>query len=288
MTVIAQLPVSFSDSGSESEVIALENSTELVKGEQRNGLVLIVEDNAELKTFIEEILEPVFGVETSCNGKEALGWLHETDTPPDLILSDVMMPEMDGFQFCKVVKQDEILRSIPFLLLTAKGDVSSQEKGLQIGADDYILKPFNANLLVNKITNIINTYSRAKQLASESLFAGSQPVPEQDSFKSEFQNILRQRFADNQLGPESVAAQLNMSSRTLNRKLAINYGMKFTEILRKFRVEQASKMVANGGQIKHVAFDCGFSSASYFSQCFKQEKGVTPQEYLRSLSNGNS
>jgi DNA-binding response OmpR family regulator/ligand-binding sensor domain-containing protein/two-component sensor histidine kinase len=242
------------------------------------GTILLVEDNPELSDFVSNLLGSSFTVHSSRNGREAIDWLESQETVPDLILSDVMMPVMDGVTLCEKVKSDRAMASIPFILLTAKGDATSKLKGYEAKADDYIVKPFNPAELESKIINLIQTFQNAKAKASHALFTSQ--LNTDNSFIQDFQALMKDMLSEQELNPEFVAGKMNVSARTLNRRLSAAFGMTFGELLKHMRIEVAIQLLAEGKMIKEVAFDCGFSSQSYFSQSFKQVKGVTPKEFI--------
>ncbi len=249
-------------------------------------LVLIVEDNEELRDHLNSTFKLAFEIVTAKDGKEALDWLHDITSIPDLIISDVMMPNMDGFELCENVKKDGELNGVPFILLTAKTDLSSQSKGYDLLADDYIGKPFNSNILISKAANLIRTFRKAKALAEKALLG--MPNDIQDEFVSELRVFLEINFADVNLNLSSLAQHIHVSERTLERKLSAKLGSPFSTVLRKFRINKACEMLIKGKTIKETAFDSGFGSQSYFGQCFKQEKGVTPSTFVKKYNDSDA
>ena len=244
------------------------------------GKVMIVEDNLELSNFLRDILSVQFEVVSLENGALALDYLHSTENLPELIISDVMMPLMGGFELCAKVKADRLLGSIPFILLTAKGDTQSQREGYTAKADDYIVKPFDKANLFAKVVNLVETLQKAKAEAISALYTSS--LNTDDEFTLKFQSVLAQEFSNPELDIAFVADALNTSTKTLNRRLSGRFGKTFSEVLKCYRIEKSVAMLHSGRAIKEIAFDCGFSSQSYFSQCFKQVMGMSPQDFINS------
>lgn len=242
-------------------------------------LVMIVEDNSELRRYLRTTFERCFEIVEAKDGQEALDKLDDSTTLPSLIISDVMMPNMDGFELCKKIKKDAELNCVPFILLTAKTDLTSQAKGYELQADDYIGKPFNSDILLSKSSNLIRTLQRANASAERALLGVPKSI--EDEFVSELRAILDVNYFDSKFSAKSLANNLNVSERTLERRLSVKLGSTFSAVLRKFRIERACEMLINGKSIKETAYDCGFASQSYFGQCFKQERGVTPSCFVK-------
>lgn len=250
--------------------------------------VLLVEDNQELAEFMISALGQNLSVIHCVNGKDALQALDKEIV--ELIISDVMMPVMDGYEFCQRVKNDQMLRHIPLFLLTAKSDIESQKHGLALNADDYIGKPFNADILIQKIHNVIKTNrALAAELKQKLTLSSSVAiktevwVPEQDEkgdFLNRVQTQLQCLFSCSDVKAADIAAELHMSEKTLNRKLKLIIGCSVAELLSEYRLNRATEMLTAGHAIKEVCFDCGFNSQSYFSRSFKQKFGYPPSEYV--------
>ncbi len=250
--------------------------------------VLLVEDNQELAEFMISALGQNLSVIHCVNGKDALQVL-DTEIV-ELIISDVMMPIMDGYEFCQRVKSDQMLCHIPLFLLTAKSDIESQKHGLALNADDYIGKPFNADILIQKIHNVIKTNralaAELKQkltLPSPVAIKTELRVPEEDEkgdFLNRVQAQLQCQFSCAEVKAADIATKLHMSEKTLNRKLKLIIGCSITELLSEYRLNRAAEMLTAGNVIKEVCFDCGFSSPSYFSRSFKQKFGYPPSEHV--------
>lgn len=254
--------------------------------------ILLVEDNIELAQFLVSSFSTYFTVTHCVNGRDALLSL-EKDLV-DLIISDVMMPVMDGYEFCQQVKNDEALSHIPLLLLTAKSDLTSQRKGLALKADDYIGKPFNTDILIQKIQNMINTYqAHAKSIKQQLLNVKSPNITQtpviakpdkEEQLLQQLHSYLQRNYHDAEIKTGDIAQALHQSERNLNRKLKTLAGASLNELLREFRLEQAKQLLENGNKVKEVCFDCGFSSLAYFSRCFTHKFGQPPSRVVREVN----
>lgn len=246
--------------------------------------LLVVEDNQELREFISSSLSVKFKVATVEHGKAAVDWL-ATNILPDLILSDVMMPVMDGYQLCERLKQDPVYQYIPLFLLTAKADRQSVKVGLASAADDYIAKPFNIDVLITKITNQLATRDALKKhlkgmLLTTPAEASKMPISTNklDKLLINVNELLAQNYCIADIKASDISKKLHMSEKTLNRNLQVITGNTISELLREYRLNQAKSLLEQGNTPKEVCFDCGFNSMSYFSRSFKDKFGYTPSK----------
>ncbi|MEP7706216.1 response regulator [Paraglaciecola sp. 25GB23A] len=236
--------------------------------------ILLVEDNDDLRQYLISLLQPHTNVHSCTHGQEALLWLEQHS--PDLILSDVMMPEMDGYELCAKVKQNNELKHIPFILLTAKSDLASQKKGLALQADDYIAKPFSSDVLLAKIANTLQTLQAFRHKLRESIVGAeveSKVLADSPNHEllATIQAQLQQNYADSVYAVHDLASALHMSEKTLNRRLNSLLRCSFSKLLRDFRLERAFEKLKQGHAPSTVCFDCGFSSQAYFGKCFKEK-----------------
>lgn len=255
-------------------------------GQQR---ILVVEDNKELREFISSTLSNLFKVNTVEHGQAAIDWLENTKELPDLILSDVMMPVMNGYELCQTLKQAPEYQNIPLFLLTAKADPQSIRKGLSYAADDYIAKPFNTDVLITKIGNQLSTRAALKKHLKSSLLTSPEksvsdrPSSDLDILLSKVNESLAENFSNADIKAIDIAKSLHMQEKTLNRKLQTLVGSSISELLREYRLNKAKQLLELGQKPKTVCFDCGFNSASYFGQNFKQHFGSTPSTYQKTI-----
>jgi signal transduction histidine kinase/DNA-binding response OmpR family regulator len=256
--------------------IVTENEDQLEK-----PLVLIVEDHFDLRKFIISCLGTEYSFVEASNGKE--GFHHAIEQVPTLVLSDVMMPEMDGIEMCNKIKQDQRTSHIPVILLTAKASDESKLSGLGIGADDYIIKPFNKEELKLKIRNQVSARTRMQERIRMEFLSESttiRAVSADEKFLERLKKIVETRIGDELLSVESLTEEIGMSRAQLYRKVTALTGLSGNEFIRKLRLQRAAQLLQQRvGPVSQVAYEVGFSNLSYFSKCFKEQFGVLPSEY---------
>lgn len=260
-------------------------------------IILVVEDNADIRDYIADSFTNLYEVKTAANGKEGLQIA--TDCIPDIIVSDIMMPVMNGVVMCQKLKADIRTSHIPVILLTAKDSITDKEEGYQAGADSYLTKPFSASLLQSRISNLLTQ----RRLLSER-FAIRPDKPKKQSMEekraiiTESMNKLDKEFLDKITNTitEGLAAAENiditvlsnvmcMSSSTLYRKVKALTGMSTNEYIRKIKMQLAEKYLLEGKySISEIAFKVGINSNVYFRQCFKEEFGMSASDYLKQLT----
>ena len=259
--------------------IALERAAS--NGEETRPHVLVVEDNADLRSFIIESLGEEFHFLEAENGKEGLNVA--TTEIPDLIISDVMMPEMDGITMAEKIKGDVRTSHIPLILLTAKSTEASKLTGLESGADDYLTKPFNKHELLLKIRNGISRQRKLREKVMAELMSDAprKEVPSADEqFLTKVKEEILKQMSNEQLSVESLAEQIGMSRVHLYRKISGLTGMSVNELIRKLRLHRAAQLLQQQwGPVSQVAYEVGFSNLSYFSKVFKEEFGILPSAY---------
>ena len=244
-------------------------------------ILLIVEDHVDLRKFICLCLGDDYEYLEAGNGKEGLSMA--TEQLPSLILSDVMMPEMDGIEMCNKIKQDHRTNHIPVILLTAKASNESKLFGLDKGADDYIVKPFNKDELVLKIRNQILAIQRIQEKIRLDLLSGStiiNAISADEKFIARVKGIIEKRISDEKLGVESLAEDVGLSRVQLYRKINALTGMSVNDFIRKLRIQKGAQLLTqHWGTVSEIAYEVGFSNPSYFSKCFKEQFGVIPSSY---------
>ena len=249
--------------------------------EESDHSILIVEDNNELKNLIIDNFSQVYNVLSAENGLQALKIIHEAEI--DLVISDVMMPEMDGLTFCKILKNDVETSHINVLMLTAKNSTEDRIDCYNAGADSYIAKPFELAVLDARVRNLM---SKRKQKADS--FQKNQEINissmEYGSIDELFlkQAVIKveDNLSDDTFDFDQFAEIMATSKSTLHRKLKSLTGLSPGEFIRSIRLKHAVQMLTNNmGNISEIAFAVGFNDPKYFSRCFKIEFGLTPREY---------
>lgn len=247
--------------------------------------VLLVEDNVELLNLTRESLSKWFRVLKAANGRKALEVLAQESV--DVIVSDVMMPEMDGLELCSKVKSEIDYSHIPVILLTAKTTLESKVEGLECGADVYIEKPFSVKQLYMQIENLLKLRrSFHKLMVSLSEVAVSATSTELSmsqkdcEFVAKIQAIISEQLADENFSIDTLAEQMNMSRSNFYRKIKALSGMSPNDYLKTLRMNRAAELIKNGTRISEVAVQVGFTSSSYFAKCFKAQYGVLPKDYV--------
>ena len=249
--------------------------------------VLIVDDNADIRTYLRSILQGQYRLLEAEDGKRGLELAREQ--VPDLIVSDVMMPVMNGLEFCQQVKKDDISSHIPVILLTARALEKHQIEGYESGADAYITKPFSPELLLARIGNLLHSRHQLKDLwgmkpvtetsATPSQGAAVASTPIEDAFISRFKKIVEERLSDSNLSVEDLAANMGLSRVQLYRKVKALTGSSPVDLLRKARLAQAQKLLQETTlSVSEIAYQVGFASPSYFTKCYKDEFGTVPGE----------
>ncbi|MCD7898854.1 MAG: response regulator [Bacteroides sp.] len=245
--------------------------------------ILIVEDDDEIRQYIKNEFRLEFHISECTNGKEALELIFREK--PDLIISDIMMPEMDGMSLSKKIKQNINLNHIPIILLTAKSKTEDRIEGLETGADAYLIKPFNTELLRTTIFNLIENRERLKSQASSEQIMEEKVVKisrksHDELLMDKIMRIVNERLSDPGLNVETLAADVGMSRVHLHRKLKELTNQSAKNFIRNIRLKQAAILLTeNNLTVSEVAYTTGFSNISHFSNSFKEFYGVSPKEY---------
>jgi len=243
-----------------------------------------------MRSFIREYLDPDYHVIEAENGRKGLEIAQ--DKIPDLIISDVMMPEMDGYQFCLEVKKNESTSHIPIILLTARASDESKIEGLETGADDFITKPFDSIELKIRIRNLIEQRRRwREQFLKKFHKSDFNPFPQllessitslDEKFLQKAYQLIEQRIDDPDLSVDQFVQEMAMSQVHLYRKLKALLGLSATEFIRAIRMNHAARMIERkSGNIAQICFAVGFNNPSYFAECFKKQFGVTPSGFAK-------
>jgi signal transduction histidine kinase/DNA-binding response OmpR family regulator/ligand-binding sensor domain-containing protein len=250
-------------------------------------LILLIEDNADVVACLASCLDGTHRIAVAKDGREGIDLA--TELIPDLIISDVMMPQKDGFEVCSFLKNDERTSHIPVILLTAKADLDSKLEGLENGADAYLAKPFHREELLVRIKNLLNLRRKLQQhyLAVAGTPEGEDPaenpatqVLEEDYFVKKTRRAVEAHLDDFDLNVEALCKIIGMSHSQLHRKLTAVTGLSPNKFIRYIRLNKAKELLLDpDSSVTSVAFDTGFNDPSYFGRVFKQEFGLTPVEW---------
>jgi signal transduction histidine kinase/CheY-like chemotaxis protein len=244
-------------------------------------LVLVVEDHADLRHYLASELGQHYQVLTAPDGQAGLTLAQAKI--PDLVLSDLMMPQMDGLQLCQQLKTDERTSHIPVLLLTARASLDSKLEGLGHGADDYLVKPFHPSELLARVANLLAQRLRLREhyRRDVSLLAPAAKLPSLEAqFLQKLHDKIEAMMDDADLGVEHLCDAVSLSRSQLHRKLQAITGQSATEFIRSARLRRAAHLLAQKqGNVSEIAYSVGFDNLSYFSRSFKEQYGVPPSEY---------
>ncbi len=257
-----------------------EISDNQIKGSNKTQ-ILVVEDNKDIRNYIRENLCETYNVEVATNGKEGL--VKAQELIPDLILTDVMMPIMDGFQLSKEIRSDERTSHIPIIMLTAKATDEDKITGLDTRVDDYLIKPFNIKELQLRIRNLIEIRRKLRQKFSTATIIHPSEVTD-DSVDQKFLKkaleIIEKSMGEENFNVSALAEQLAMSETHLNRKLNALIDQPPGQLIRSMRLQRAADLLKKGaGNIAEICYQVGFSDQANFTRSFKKQFGVSPTEY---------
>jgi signal transduction histidine kinase/DNA-binding response OmpR family regulator/ligand-binding sensor domain-containing protein len=248
-------------------------------------MILIVEDNADLRNYIRSNIDDSYQILEAENG--IAGWEQATKEIPDLIISDVMMPEMDGFELCSKLKTDQRTSHIPVILLTARAAKEDKIEGLETGADDFIPKPFDTEELQIRIKNLINQRKKLReQFRKESnlVFDQITHTSADEKFITRIMDIISKHISNSNFNLDSLSNEAGMSQMHLHRKIKGLFGQSPAEFVKTIRLKQGAEMLkSKTGNISEIAYKVGFDNPAYFSTCFRQQFGINPSEFIKNL-----
>ncbi len=250
--------------------------------ERERPLVLIVEDHPDLRAFLAGELGDAYEVVVAGDGAEGLETARRR--VPDLVVSDVMMPNMDGFELLTRLKNDDVTDHVPVILLTAKAEAESRREGLRIGADDYLSKPLDPEELRIRAANLIRQRALLRRKYSSNIdlipVRDLPLVTREDRFLAQALKVVDEHLGDDDFNVERFAREVGLSRTQLHRKLKAITGRSASLVIRRQRLRRAAELLASGyGNVAEVAFASGFKSLSHFSKNFKEEFGVAPSRY---------
>lgn len=249
---------------------------------EKKSMILVVEDNPDMLAFIRKQLTTEYSVLTAMNGIEALAVLDNHYV--NLVVSDVMMPQMDGFELCKTIKSDLSYSHIPVVLLTAKTNIQSKIEGLELGADAYIEKPFSVEYLLANISSLIHNREKLRQTFAKSPFVAANTMAltkADEEFIWKLNDIIQANLHNPEFSMEDMADALKMSRSSFYRKIKGVLDLSPNEYLRLERLKQAAQLLKEGkSRVNEICYTVGFNSPSYFSKCFLKQFGVLPKDFI--------
>jgi DNA-binding response OmpR family regulator len=246
----------------------------------------VVEDNPEVREFIGDNFRNEFRVEQASNGQQGLQMARTLI--PDLIITDRMMPLMDGMALCRLLKTDERTSHIPLVMLTAKASENSKIEGLETGADDYILKPFSVQELTIRVKNLIGQRKQLRERFSREVKLQPKDIAitsADEVFLQKAIRLIEQHMTDTDFSVETFVHEIGMSRMQLHRKLKALTDQSTTEFIRSIRLKRAASLLEQHfGNVAEVMYEVGFNNVSYFASNFRKMFGVNPSDYPSSSS----
>ena len=253
------------------------------KGEEK--IILVIDDNTEIRNLLKDILAPEYKIVEAVDGLE--GWNKASEIVPDLIISDILMPGMDGNKLCEKIKTTNLTNHIPVILLTALPTSEDRIKGLKHGADSYIPKPFEAEHLLVRIEKLIGSRNMLKEKYMQDFLVkpekGQEAEPNPSAeYIARIKKIIEQNITEPEYDVADLCRDLGTSRMQLYRKLKATVGYSANELIRKIRLHKAAELLLRGDlNIAQVTYEVGFSDLQYFRMCFKDEFEQTPSQYIR-------
>jgi CheY-like chemotaxis protein len=245
--------------------------------------ILIVDDDRDMRSFISQLLEPFYTVVRAEDGQGALKLAYQLQ--PDLIISDMIMPVMDGYEFLRTLKADTNVSHIPIILLTAKGSVESRLQGLEEGADDYITKPFNEKILLARVKNLIEQRRLMKERFSTDIYLKPKEITItslDEKFMQSLVDLVETNIADPNLNADVICQELGIGRSYLYAKVKAITDLSVNEFIKTLRLKHAAVLLINSEQnVNEVAISVGFNDRSHFSKSFAKQFGVSPAQYQR-------
>ncbi|WP_160711778.1 response regulator [Chitinophaga solisilvae] len=255
---------------------------------ENKPLILLVDDNEEICSFIASDLEEKYRVITAPNGAAALEVLQEQ--PVQLVISDVMMPVMDGFELCRIIKSGFESSHIPVILLTARNTLQAKIEGLELGADAYIEKPFSPEFLQAQIASLLSNRHKIKSYYASTPLVHLRSMAHtsaDEQFLEKLQDLIHQHLTNIDLDVEQLADLMNMSRPTFYRKIKAISDLTPHELINITRLKKAASLLSTGAyKINEVADLCGFASLTNFGKNFQKQFGILPSRYVAQIQGG--
>ncbi|GAB4041376.1 hybrid sensor histidine kinase/response regulator transcription factor [Spirosoma gilvum] len=252
-----------------------------------DNVLLIIDDNDDIRAYLRAVFEREYQIVEAEDGQQGLE--RATELTPSLVICDLMMPRLDGFGFCRALKTQEATSHIPVVMLTAKATVQDRMEGFELGADEYLAKPFNADEIRVRVRNLLDKQERLRQYFGKqpvstsivSVATDATPVLSREAiFLQKVRQVVESHYADSTFGTDELSQAMNLSSSQLLRKLKALTGLTAVEFLRQYRLERAATLLAGrAGTVSEIAYQVGFESLSYFTRTFQERYGVSPSDY---------
>lgn len=246
---------------------------------EKQEIVLVIEDNREVRDFVINSLRSTYQVIAASSGDEGIGMA--IAQIPDLIISDVMMPGKNGYETCRLLKEDERTSHIPVILLTAKAGIENKIEGLETGADDFIPKPFNTRELLTRIKNLITTRKKLREKFLNTVLEDEKPVKAtiEDAFLKKLREAIESNLDNAEFSIEDLSREVGMSRTQVHRKLKALTNQSASQFMRTIRLQHGKTLLQEGNlNVSEVAYRVGFSSPTYFSTCYASQFGYAPSE----------
>ena len=250
----------------------------------------MVEDDPDLLSIMNKVLGKVYNVHPASNGKEAIAYL-KSEGKADIVITDYVMPEMNGIELCKSIREDEELYYIPIVMLTAKTQAEFQKLGYAAGADVYLPKPIEMSVLIAQINSIINNRRMVakKYLSEEAVETAEEKDDGLSEADKEFLNkavaIIEENMENSEFSNDMLYDKINTTQSTMYRRLKSLTGLSPNELIRDIRIKKACELLKVGDmQVSEIAYAVGFTDPKYFSLIFKKVKGMSPKKYLETIT----
>jgi DNA-binding response OmpR family regulator len=268
-----------------------EEAEQIIAEESKKGnkkkTIIIVEDNEELRFYLKDSLKGQYHIEEATNGKE--GWEKIKLLNPDLVISDIMMPLMDGVELARKIKTETLTAHIPVILLTAMGSEEKQLEGLKAGVNDYITKPFTFEILASRINNLLAQQKLLQKRFQKQIEVNPGEVtitPVDEKFLKQALEIIEKQIDNPEFSVDEFSKEMFMSRVTLYRKIHSLTGKSPLDFIRSIRLKRAVQLLDKSGMsISEIAYQVGFNDPKIFRKFFKEEFRITPSEYMANLKN---
>jgi signal transduction histidine kinase/DNA-binding response OmpR family regulator/ligand-binding sensor domain-containing protein len=255
---------------------------------ENDKVLLIAEDHADIRYYVSSLFESSFRVLQATDGVQALELAKET--VPDVIISDIMMPEMDGLEFCKAIKGNVATSHVPVILLTAKGTSQTKIDGYDVGADGYLTKPFDSQVLIARVNNLLQSREHLQELHESGKWIENKNVPSSEiEFVLKVESVVLEMTPKGELSVIQLCRELGFSRTSLYRKIKSITGQSINQFIRSIKLKKAAEMLATEDKaVSEVAFSLNFTDLKYFRSCFKKQYGKLPSEYQNEMKSKES